>query len=228
MKKSIGKLLLNIPGVHTLAEKIYLSRFPGSAWYWEQRYRKGGNSGGGSYSNLANFKAEFLNRFVKEHHLHSVIEFGCGDGNQLSLAQYPQYLGLDVSPTIIRHCMRQFSGDKTKSFYVYDSLSFCDHAGLFQADLTLSLDVIYHLLEDEIFEAYMHQLFKAGKQYVIIYSSNYDTPKTYHERDRKFTDWVEKNITGWKLIETVPNPFPPIPGQGLSTSKADFFIYGRG
>lgn len=35
-----------------------------------------------------------------------------------------------------------------------------------QAELALSLDVIYHLNEDEIYEEYMQQLFKAGIRYI--------------------------------------------------------------
>ncbi len=65
--------------------------FPGSDKYWEQRYAVGGNSGVGSYGKFANFKAEVINKFVREHKIKSVIEFGCGDGNQLKLANYPSY-----------------------------------------------------------------------------------------------------------------------------------------
>src|SRR5690625_7083258 len=67
--------------------------------YWEQRYASGVHSGAGSYKKFAQFKADTLNRFVSEHGIRTVTEFGCGDGNQLLLAQYPQYLGIDVSPT---------------------------------------------------------------------------------------------------------------------------------
>lgn len=42
------------------------------------------------------------------------------------------------------------------------------------ADLSLSLDVIYHLVEDEVFETYINTLFKSARRYVIIYSSNSD------------------------------------------------------
>src|SRR5437899_4317923 len=55
------------------------------------------NSGLGSYDKLAEFKAEVLNGFVKENTIKSVIEYGCGDGNQLKFAEYPSYLGFDVS-----------------------------------------------------------------------------------------------------------------------------------
>src|SRR6185295_15810324 len=90
--------------------------FAGSAAYWEERYRKGGNSGAGSYAHFAEFKAEVLNAFVAEKSVASVIEFGCGDGNQLSLAKYPRYLGVDVSAAAVAKCRAMFTGDKTKTF----------------------------------------------------------------------------------------------------------------
>jgi hypothetical protein len=65
-------------------------RFKGSSNYWNRRYKDGGNSGPGSYDRLAEFKADFLNRFVGENRITSVVEYGCGDGAQLSLARYPE------------------------------------------------------------------------------------------------------------------------------------------
>src|ERR1700692_4583832 len=91
-----------------------------SARYWEGRYSQGGNSGEGSYGRLAEFKASVLNTFIREHKIQSVIEFGCGDGNQLTLASYPQYIGLDVSRTVIMKCITKFKSDNTKSFFLYD------------------------------------------------------------------------------------------------------------
>src|SRR6185295_426813 len=101
----------------------FLKRFSfrGSQDYWEQRYREGGTSGGGSFGHLAQFKADTLNAFVEKHAVRSVLEFGCGDGRQLELAKYPKYIGLDVSPTAIAECSRRFEGDQTKSFLLYSS-----------------------------------------------------------------------------------------------------------
>ena len=59
------------------------NKFPGSRDYWEQRYSSGSNSGDGSRGKLAEFKAEIINSLVKDKKIESVIEFGCGDGNQL-------------------------------------------------------------------------------------------------------------------------------------------------
>ena len=63
--------------------------FSTSGSYWEERYARGGNSGAGSYNRLAEFKAEYLNRFVSEHEIKTVIEFGSGDGGPLRQASYP-------------------------------------------------------------------------------------------------------------------------------------------
>ena len=40
--------------------------------YWEKRYAEGGNSGDGSYGRLSEFKAQLLNRFLKENNIDSL------------------------------------------------------------------------------------------------------------------------------------------------------------
>ena len=75
-----------------------------SGRYWEQRYLSGDNSGSGSYNRLAQFKAEVLNDFVEKNNVSEVVEWGCGDGNQLKLAKYPRYTGFDVSQKAVDIC----------------------------------------------------------------------------------------------------------------------------
>jgi SAM-dependent methyltransferase len=189
--------------------------------FWEKRYLEKGNSGPGSYGRLAEFKARIINDFVTTHTITSVIEFGCGDGNQLSLAKYPEYLGIDVSQAAIKRCRDLFAADATKRF---STLS--EYSGE-TADLALSLDVIYHLVEDEVFVRYMNTLFLAADRYVIIYSSDkdhdFETPVTYI-RHRKFTQWILEHMTGWELVEHIPNPYP-LREDVESESFADFYIY---
>ena len=194
--------------------------------YWERRYAGGGNSGPGSYSHLAEFKARFLNAFVEQHNITSVMEFGCGDGNQLSLATYPRYVGLDVSHSALRRCIQAFSDVSTYSFFLYDSRSFVDRDRRFHADLTMSLDVVYHLVEDEVFDAYIRHLFAAADRFVIIYSSNKDEPVNVYIRHRCVTDAVARLAPGWTLKERVPNEFPYV-GDHDAQSWADFFVFER-
>ena len=47
------------------------------------------------------------------------------------------------------------------------------------ADLALSLDVVFHLVEDEVFAQYMQTLIQAGNRYVIIYASDTDDNRGY-------------------------------------------------
>ncbi len=212
-----------------LTIKLRQILFPGSKEFWESRYSLGGNSGNGSYGKLAEFKAETINRFIKEKNVTSVIEFGCGDGNQLSLADYPRYIGLDVSPKAISLCQEKLGQDSSKSFFLYSPFCFLDHQGIFKADLGLSLDVIYHLVEDEVYRSYMTHLFAASQKFIIIYSSDEDRPggpHARHVRHRNFTRWVKENQPDWKLMEKVENKYPGSGDLGQG-SFADFFFFEK-
>src|SRR6266513_1950789 len=215
IRDRIRKTLVKTPYLWRFKNTL-ASRFPGSAKYWNERYRSGGTSGAGSYGALAQFKADFLNEFVAHHNVRSVIEFGCGDGAQLALARYPKYIGLDVSPIAIKTCIAKFPRDPAKSFFLYDGECYADNQAIFTADLGLSLDVVYHLIEDRIFERYMENLFGAARRFVIIYSSNRDEviPNT-HVRHRLFSDYVATRCSDYSLLEHVEQRYPiKIYGEG--------------
>ncbi|MCU1587682.1 MAG: hypothetical protein JWN31_1175 [Frankiales bacterium] len=212
--------LLGLPSLYVDPDHV----FTDSRSYWERRYAKGRDSGPGSYEELAAFKAAVLNAFVSEHGLTSVVELGCGDGNQVSMADYPSYIGLDVSATAIDRCAERFADDTTKSFFLYDPVRFVDRAGVFRSDLTMSLDVIYHLVEDEVFDRHMSLLFDLARSYVCIYSSNEEIADEWpHVRHRAFTAWVVENRPGWQLMDTVKNPLKDV----HTGAVADFYFYRR-
>lgn len=222
------RLIKKVPVVGAIARSIYRRWIHppepfASESYWIDRYQAGGNSGEGSYGRLAEFKAEVINQFVRDNDVKTVVEFGCGDGNQLKLAEYPSYIGFDISPQAVRQCRESFSGDVAKTFKLtgeYDGE---------MADLTLSLDVIFHLVEDDVFDRYMARLFDASTRFVIIYSSDTEenlAERAAHVRHRKFSRWVDENRPGWRLIRHVPNRYP-FTGDTRTSSFADFFIYEK-
>lgn len=224
----LKQMIAAIPILGPILKRAYFARqrraFQDSASYWVTRYDKGGNSGPGSYGKFAQQKADVINGFVREQGIRSVIEFGCGDGNQLQLAAYPRYLGFDISPTAVARCRERFATDPTKSFRLMD-----EYAGD-TAELTLSLDVIFHLIEDDVYDRYMRQLFAAATRYVLIYSSNTDdqaAAQSPHVRHRRFTDWVASRAPEWTLIRHIPNQYPDT-GAPASGSFADFYIFGQG
>ncbi|MFE2428919.1 class I SAM-dependent methyltransferase [Streptomyces sp. NPDC059373] len=218
------------PAVNAVHRSVKQRLFPGSLDYWEHRYATGGTSGPGSENSLAQFKADVLNRFVAENGVASVIEFGCGDGRQIELAEYPRYLGLDVSPAGLRCAVDRFSGDVTKSFLTFDPKLFSDPARFLQADLALSLDVIYHLVEDDLYEMHLSQVFGAAERFVVLYASDSDTltaqgPTPPHVRHRPVPRDVAQRFSRWRLRERVLNRHPCTDSTRPDTSFAEFLIY---
>ena len=206
---------------------LKVGKWKDSADYWERRYQLGCDSGAGSYNRLALFKADVINAFVKENNIVSVIEWECGDGNQLNYAQYPQYTGIDVSVKAVEMCKKIFNTDNSKQFYcnISELLPLKAIGGGYE--LALSLDVIYHLVEDDIYEKYMKQLFSSSMRYVCIYSCNFEKKHERHVRCRKFTDYIEKNEPEWKLIKTIPNKYPYDNKDRENTSWSDFYFYEK-
>lgn len=198
--------------------------FENTRQYWEDRYRSGRSSGSGSYGRLAKFKADFLNNFVAANDIHSVVEFGCGDGAQLALAEYPDYVGFDVSPLALEICRKKFRTEGRYRFFHTDvSL---EEEGIF--DLAISLDVIYHLVEDDVFHDYMYRLFQSSHRWVVIYAYNFEKPAgPRHERGREFLSWCENNARAWDLQQIVKNAYPYDPNNKGRTSHADFYVFKK-
>ena len=223
--------IIRLPLIGALLERAARrrrrARFRGSDAYWEVRYRAGETSGLGSYGPMAEFKAEVVNSFVEERGLRSVIEFGCGDGAQLRLASYPEYTGLDVSVSAVERCRALFAQDRTKHFFQYTIDYPQDLPSPPRADLALSIDVIYHLVEDAVFDRHLRDLFAAAGRYVIIYSSDFERIEPVpHVRHRAFTRWVAEHAPGWRLLRRIPNRYPYNEADG-SGSLAEFYIYEK-
>lgn len=229
------RLLGRIPFVRRVARLIRGNDVPKSAIpkiefssspsYWEERYRRGGSSGAGSYGRLARFKAQVINQFVARNEVTSVVEFGCGDGAQLALARYPRYVGIDVSQHAVELCRRRFSADPTKRFYHSSEVQATGQTG----DLVMSLDVLYHLVEDEVYDQYLRSLAGAAERFICVYSSNVDKPgHVAHIRHHRFTDWFSRHAPEWRVIARIPNEFPEDPQDPEETSWADFYFFARG
>lgn len=194
--------------------------FESTGAYWEERYKAGRNSGPGSYGDVATFKADALNALIEREGIHRVIELGCGDGHQLGLLKGPEYVGLDISPAIIDADAKLYVNDPTKSFVAMPDGVVPEDLAV--ADLTLSLDVIYHIMEDDLYDAYMRSLFDLSRRWVAIFAvdeEGEELPGGYM-RYRKFTDWVTTNARDWKLAEVVDNPH-----KGYPQSMADLFYF---
>lgn len=199
---------------------IPLLRFRGSRQYWETRYRLGGHSGEGSRGEALQYKAGVINQFVSDHAVESAIEFGCGDGYQLRLLKIPHYVGVDVSSTVLAQCKIAFAGDSSKVFVLLD-----EYAGQ-RAELSMSIDVIFHLVEDRVYDEYLARLFAAGTRFVMIYSTSTDLVDTgvSHVRHRDVLSDVARLFPHYQRMVADEAKLPPPVrfDRGLSTS---FFLF---
>jgi hypothetical protein len=197
-----------------------------SSKFWEDRYKNGGNSGAGSYNALAEFKASVINEFIERNNIQSIIDYGVGDGNQLRLINTSGliYYGIDISQTIIQRCKDIFKNDISKHFFLTSEFDKDT-----KADLVLSCDVLYHLIEETVYFSYIESLFDSSNKYVIIYARDENKNHTAHVKFRKFTDYIETSFKTFKLIKHIPNKFPqnPIGHNNNVTSPSDFYIYEK-
>lgn len=187
--------------------------------YWENRYNSGQNSGKGSYNNLALFKANIINSIIANNSdITSIIDYGVGDGNQLSYFKLDniKYTGLDVSNFIINKCKKIFENDINKNFFTCDEVNFSE----LKADMLLSCDVLYHLIEDNVYFNYLTNLFNMSHKFVVIYASDIDKYHAEHVRFRKFTDYIKNNFKEWILIRHIINPYK-------KESPSDFYIFEK-
>ncbi|MFN3713957.1 MAG: hypothetical protein ACK4SX_09885 [Alcanivoracaceae bacterium] len=229
IKNRTKYMLSHFPALHGLAKKIYFylfssrSDFKSSENYWKERYQKGGDSGEGSYNKFAIFKSDVINEFTSRQLIDSAIEHGCGDGNQLGLLRIPTYIGIDISHEAIAICREKYKNDQSKSFFTSDEI-------LNQkAEMGISLDVIYHLVEESTYRDYLNMLFDSSTKYVVIYSSNTDQQDKYqgkHVYHREFTCWVEENRPEWVLIDTRKNIYP-YRGDDTKGSFSDFYFFEK-
>ena len=117
--------------------------------YWDNRYKDNQTSGKGSHDrDSVHFKSEFINTLISDNSYKNIVELGCGDGNQLSYFKgYKKYTGYDISPNIISKNKTKFDKDETKLFTT-DLNNIIEN----KYDLVLSLDVLYHLVTNDIYE----------------------------------------------------------------------------
>jgi len=165
---------------------------------WENRYAAGRDSGAGSRGGYARAKADYVNALIEREQIQSVIDWGCGDGGQLGLLSVPaRYIGVDISRTALGRCRALFP---KRRFILYDPLQ----AGAlprFRADLALSMDVVFHLVDNHDFRTYLWLLFRSARQFVLIYSSNVDGRHRRHVRHRLWTPYARSHFPAWELID---------------------------
>lgn len=187
-----------------------------NADYWNRRYREGRDSGEGSRGENAIRKAEYVNQVIARNDIRSVIDWGCGDGQVLQhITTDIRYVGVDVAPSVLD----KVSQEHPERFFILDRQE-SDAINWLKADMSLSMDVMFHLVNDRDYLDYLNYLFNSARKLVLIYSTNYNGGRTArHVLRREFTPDVRERYPNWELIQETE--FHPDPGH------PHFFTYRK-
>jgi len=159
-------------------------------YYWDKRYALGGNSGEGSYGIELKKRLKWLNGLPIE----SITDIGCGDFNfgYNLLKQYPKasYTGYDTSHIAV--------GLNKLNYKSYSFTTVFPQVG---ADLTLCMDVLFHVLDDVKYIfllAKLREALKKGK-YLALTAYENEQPTAPHLNIRKF----DYKVFGKPLIREI-------------------------
>ena len=114
---------------------------------------RGGGSGEGSQLVHNRGYVAFLQKFLAERKIRSVVDLGCGDWQFSRTIDWRgiDYRGYDLVRTVIEHNRRKFGGAHI-SFHLFDG----DFAHLPAADLLIAKDVLQHWSNRAIAELLPH------------------------------------------------------------------------
>nr|WP_186363469.1 glycosyltransferase [Rhizobium sp. ACO-34A] len=182
-------------------------------------------TGDNSNDPLTRYKGLVVNLFAQQKNLRSFVELGSGDGSHLPYFDFEQYTGFDVSQAAVARTKAMYAANPNFRFIWSGEPELDWEVHEQEYECALSLDILQHLTDDEIFTDYMDRLFSLSSRYVIIYAPNFDAPGgdgALHARHRKFVDFVEQRYPQWTLLKYLENPF-----KFKLQTEADFAIYGR-
>lgn len=202
-----------------------MKKFDSNA-YWEEFYRSGKTCESVSCAELAQWKADTLNNFVEIYGIRAIVELGCGDGYQLSLYKFYEYVGFDVSQSAVQKCLDKFSGDQSKTFGIYR----CDGTDeLPMGDMTLSVDVLPYITDLEMLYNYLIDMFSHAGNWVVFYAWDHKPGAgesfPEHYQPVKFTEIIADAFSEWVLYEVMQ---PPKENESNEPgSGPGFYIYRR-
>jgi len=123
-----------------------------------------GISGSGSTLEITRDYRAYLERFIKEHRVQSVVDAGCGDWNFSRTIDWggASYLGVDIASDVIDAVRRQHENG-TIRFRVGDITE-----ELPAADLLISKDVLQHLSNELVHKFIRNNLKKGRYKWAIL------------------------------------------------------------
>jgi hypothetical protein len=134
------------------------------------------HSGAGTHGPAAPLYLSTINAFIKEHHVLSVVDIGCGDYEIGSKIEVAQYTGVDVVSALTDRNNAAF-GSINRQFRCLDAAGVDE---LPAADLCLIRQVMQHLSNDQI----MAIVAKLGAFKYVIVTEHQPSERDYRSANR--------------------------------------------
>lgn len=163
------------------------------AEYWDARYRERASQ---VDVGERRYKARYVNQMLSQHEIGSVIDWGCGNGDQLAHIPLGEthYVGTDISMEAIRQSRERFPG---RYFIHRPKLRLTE-----KAEAGLSLEVIPHQVTEIALVSHLDDLFGRASRLVVIFSTNMDTEQlAIHVRHHWFTPIVAIRYPEWRMLD---------------------------
>jgi SAM-dependent methyltransferase len=132
---------------------------------WEDHYKSGGKSGDPSdYAKSREWKHTIIARYcdIKNN---SIIDIGCGDLQFWQGRRPAKYTGIDISPTIIAAHTEKYP---ERTFICASS----DETLNISADMVMCFDMLWHIMDDNVYADTISNMKFYSKKYIIIYTWN--------------------------------------------------------
>ena len=184
--------------------------------YWDNWYKKGGTSGQGSEGELQIYKINYINNILNKFDCKNVFDFGCGDGT-LAKGIKSKYNGIDISNEAIEKCK------KVCPQHQFNQGHF-EEQNIKGYDCVMCIDVLYHIMEDGVFEKTLENIFNSEAKIIILYtiqSKHIVEEKRYENvciNRRDLGKYLPKYYDKYELIE-VKDP--------VGISAASFMVFKR-
>lgn len=174
---------------------------------WGKDSNNEGTSGSGSSLDNAKPYFYFLQDFLKEKNITSVVDAGCGDWQFSRFINWDNinYIGYDASKIVIEKNTKAFA--KKNIRFIHENFINTDMP---KADLLIMKEVLQHLSNENV-----HSALKQLSKYKYVIIVNDVDPITFKAANLNIRDGE------YRLLDVTTNPFN-IKGQKILTYKPKF------
>lgn len=179
--------------------------------YWENRYRSGKTSGPGSIGLFREWKWFTIDSYVE---IQSVNDFGCGDLSFWDDRTCGDYLGIDISPTIIE------LNRKRRPEWSFLCADLCSKLDVSSKQVVFAMDILFHIMDSKKLELFFENCCVSANKFIFIHNWVRIPPGLKEDNYQRFQNLSEYygllNSHGFNLAGIENNPHSGSPNNPVS------------